>query len=84
VDERHEVLLSSDEDLVQPGEHKFPLFFQLPANLPTSFRGKYGGVSYVLRASFVDKNRSASATGLAPARSSHFFVRFAVFNNWPK
>ena len=69
IDERHEILLGTDDDdVLQPGEHRFPLSFQLPRGLPTSFRGKFGGVSYVLRASFVKQTSTSEAPSLAPAR----------------
>ena len=60
VDERQEMLIAADDHILQPGEHRFPLSFQLPRGLPTSFRGKYGGVSYVVRASFVDQTSRSS------------------------
>ena len=77
IDERQEMLLDTDDSVLQPGEHRFPLSFQLSRSLPTSFHGKFGGVSYVLRASFVDET-STSARHLAAARyvvSEPFFVR---------
>ena len=67
VDDHQEMLLSTDEDVLQPGEYRFPVSFYLPRGLPTSFRGKFGDVSYVLRASFVDETSTPSRC-LATAR----------------
>jgi len=71
IDERNDILL---DDVLQPGEHRFPMSFQLPAGLPTSFRGKFGGVSYVLRASFVDQTSMLASRSLVASR-------YVV--NWP-
>jgi len=69
VDERHEILLGTDDDdVLQPGEHRFPISFHLPCGLPTSFRGKFGGVSYVLRASFINQTSKSTVPSLAPSR----------------
>ena len=66
VDERQSIIVDAHNDLLQPGEHKFRLSFQLPRGLPTSFHGKFGDVSYVLLASFVDRKSMTSC--LAGAR----------------
>lgn len=36
---------------ISSGNHKFPFEYQLPDNLPSSFIGKFGSVTYVLKAS---------------------------------
>jgi len=78
VDERQDILLDAGDDVLQPGEHRFPVSFQLPGGLPSSFRGRFGGVSYVLRASFVDQSSTSAARCLAPNRyvvTEPFLVR---------
>lgn len=39
----------NDPLLLAKGEHKFPFEYQLPDNLPSSFIGKFGSVTYVLK-----------------------------------
>lgn len=42
---------------LEKGKHKFPLEYALPLNLPTSFIGKLGSVTYVVKATLKeDKN----------------------------
>lgn len=41
---------SKDPLVLVKGEHKFPFEYQLPGNLPSSFIGKFGSVTYVLKA----------------------------------
>ena len=66
VDDRHDILLGAGLDqLLPPGEHRFPVAFQLPRTLPTSFRGQYGAVSYALRASLNLVDRTSSPATLA-------------------
>ena len=62
IDDRHDILLGVPGDLLQPGEHRFPVSFQLPRGLPSSFRGRFGGVAYILRANFVDKTPKKAST----------------------
>ena len=33
---------------IEPGITKFPFHYQLPPNIPGSFKGKYGGVKYTV------------------------------------
>jgi len=63
VDDRHDILLGAGDEVLKPGQHRFPISFQLPSGLPTSFCGKYGGVSYALRASLVDRESRALGAG---------------------
>lgn len=41
---------SKDSLILVKGQHKFPFEYQLPNNLPSSFIGKFGSVTYVLKA----------------------------------
>jgi len=77
VDEQQDILVGADDDVLGPGEHRFPLSFQLPRGLPTSFHGKFGGVSYSLRASFVEQKSSLTrrVAGCRHVVSAPFLVR---------
>ena len=76
VDERQSIIVDAHNDLLQPGEHRFRLSFQLPRGLPTSFHGKFGDVSYVLLASFVDrKSMTSCLSGARHVVCAPFIVR---------
>ena len=44
------------------GTHKYPLSYKLPATLPSSFIGKYGSITYVVKATLKEGKRFGLST----------------------
>ena len=44
------------------GRHRFPLNYQLPENLPSSFIGKFGSITYVVKAMLKEDKRFGPST----------------------
>lgn len=70
---------ASADGAIAPGEYRFPFEFQLPSDLPSSFRGQYGSVGYALRAvvmmSPTSVGRHRLAGGRAAVVSEPFFIK---------
>lgn len=47
---------------LQKGKHKFPLEYMLPGNLPSSFIGKFGSVTYVVKATLKEDKQMGMST----------------------
>ncbi|CAD5115814.1 DgyrCDS4754 [Dimorphilus gyrociliatus] len=47
---------------LQKGKHKFPLEYVLPLNLPSSFIGKYGSITYVVKATLKEDKQMGMST----------------------
>lgn len=47
---------------LQKGKHKFPLEYTLPENLPSSFIGKFGSVTYVVKATLKEDKQMGMST----------------------
>jgi hypothetical protein len=64
---------------IAPGEYRYPFEFQLPSDLPSSFRGQYGSVGYAVRAvvmmSPTSVGRHRLAGGRAAVVSEPFFIK---------
>lgn len=57
-------LLQTDDKLVtlDEGRHRFPLNYELPDNLPSSFIGKFGSITYVVKAVLKEDKRFGPST----------------------
>ncbi|KAK2168022.1 hypothetical protein LSH36_21g05002 [Paralvinella palmiformis] len=47
---------------VDPGDHSYTLEYQLPMNLPSSFIGKYGSITYVAKATLKEDKKFGLST----------------------
>ena len=45
-----------------PGMHEFPMEYQLPHNLPSSFIGKFGSITYVVKATLKENKKFGMST----------------------
>ena len=58
-------ILQMEEDKIvtlDEGRHRFPLNYQLPENLPSSFIGKFGSITYVVKAMLKEDKRFGPGT----------------------
>ena len=51
-----------DSVTLEAGEHNYPLEYQLPLNLPSSFIGKFGSITYVVKATLREDKRFGLST----------------------
>jgi len=47
---------------VSAGKHRFPMEYSLPANLPSSFIGKFGSITYVVKATLKEDKKFGLST----------------------
>lgn len=59
---------------LDPGLHQFPFEYQVPENLPSSYIGKYGNVTYTIR---------ATVAGVKAADAAITSEPFLVLRRWP-
>lgn len=64
IDVTLDVLQAENGKLVtlDEGRHRFPLNYQLPDNLPSSFIGKFGSITYVVKAVLKEDKRFGPST----------------------
>ncbi|XP_033732301.1 arrestin domain-containing protein 4-like [Pecten maximus] len=60
--------------ILEKGTHQFEFEYRLPDNLPSSFIGKFGSVTYVFK---------ACANGDRPGETSIISEPFLILRNWP-
>ena len=53
---------SGDSITIERGQHTYPIKFILPPNLPSSFIGKYGSVTYVVKATLKEDKKFGLST----------------------
>lgn len=57
-------LLEADNNLItlDAGTHKYPMEYALPTNLPSSFIGKFGNITYVVKATLKEDKKFGLST----------------------
>ncbi len=54
--------LSGESITLEKGKHRFPLEYTLPLNLPSSFIGKFGSITYVVKATMKEDKKFGLST----------------------
>ncbi|CAH1787862.1 unnamed protein product [Owenia fusiformis] len=62
--------IDGESMVLDEGNHAFPFEYELPANIPSSFIGKYGSITYVVRATL----KEAQQIGLGTLITSEPFL----------
>lgn len=65
IDSQHNLIavpLGEDTLTIEKGAHRYPMEYTLPANLPSSFIGKFGSITYVVKATLKEDKRFGLST----------------------
>ena len=64
IDVSQNLLIANPGSVIklEPGRHRYPMEYPLPATIPSSFIGKFGSITYVLKATLKEDNRIGLST----------------------
>ncbi|XP_052789810.1 arrestin domain-containing protein 4-like [Mya arenaria] len=74
IDASQTVYTSKDVSYLDTGYHRLPFEYQLPDNIPSSFIGKFGSVTYILKAIVQGERNSQPSIATEPFLVARKFI----------